>query len=118
MDTAGRAAILIPMNAARMAHVAGGRRLLASSGLALLCSLAVLPAGADAPPVRDSVVKIYAVHASPDYYMPWSTLSPDTSTSSGCIVPGNLVLTNAHAVADGTYLEVRRHGVAEKYPAQ
>jgi S1-C subfamily serine protease len=85
----------------------------------LLCSLSPSPLGAEGSPgIREAVVKIYTVHTSPDYYMPWSTLSPENSTSSGCIIAGNLILTNAHAVADQTYIEVRRHGAAEKHPAR
>ncbi len=75
--------------------------------------------GAEASPgIREAMVRIYTVHTSPNYDIPWSTLSPESSSASGCIIAGNLILTNAHAVADQTYIEVRRHGVAEKFPAK
>ncbi len=77
------------------------------------------PAGAEASSgIREAMVRIYTVHTSPNYDIPWSTLSPESSSASGCIIAGKLILTNAHAVADRTYIEVRRHGVAEKYPAK
>ncbi len=75
--------------------------------------------GAEAAPgIREAMVKIFTVHTSPNFDIPWSTLSPESSSASGCIIAGNLILTNAHAVADQTYIEVRRHGIAEKYPAK
>jgi S1-C subfamily serine protease len=83
-----------------------------------LLLLARAPGAHAAPGVREAMVKIYAVHASPNYDLPWAMLPPRTSNASGCIIGGNLILTNAHAVANQTYIEVRRHGVAEKYPAK
>jgi len=37
---------------------------------------------------------------------------------SGCIIKGNRILTNAHVVADSTFIQVKRVGMANKYTAE
>lgn len=70
-----------------------------------------------------SVIKVFATVASPSHIKPWSRQQWQSSASgfvvavAGC-VHGRVVLTNAHAVADATALQVRRHGTATKHPAR
>jgi S1-C subfamily serine protease len=63
-------------------------------------------------------VKIYTVTNSPDYFNPWMMLGPKSGGGSGCIIEGNKILTNAHVVADHTFIQVRRYGQAERYKAK
>ncbi|MBP7830559.1 MAG: trypsin-like peptidase domain-containing protein [Kiritimatiellae bacterium] len=86
-------------------------------GLRLLLFL-VLAASAAARDVRDSIVKIYTVHNTPDYFNPWSMRGPFSSTGSGCVIPGKRILTNAHVVGDQTFIQVRRNGEARRYVAR
>jgi len=68
-----------------------------------------------------SVVKVLTVSDDPDYDQPWQTRGPSSSTGSGAIVKtkrGLRVLTNAHVVQNQVFVEVRRHGLSEKYPAE
>ena len=46
--------------------------------------------GAD---VRDSMVKIYTVSSKPNYFNPWDMYSPSATTGSGCVIEGNLVVS-------------------------
>lgn len=85
--------------------------------LLLLLALWALPALA-ARDVRDSIVKIYTVHNSPDYFNPWSMRGPFSTTGSGCVIPGKRILTNAHVVGDQTFIQVRRNGEAKRYVAR
>ena len=67
-----------------------------------------------------SVVKVLAVSDEPDYEQPWQTKGPQGVTGSGAVIRtrnGLRVLTNAHVVQNQVYVEVKRHGRAEKYPA-
>jgi S1-C subfamily serine protease len=67
-----------------------------------------------------SVVKVLSVSDEPDYEQPWQTKGPQGSTGSGAVIRtqrGLRVLTNAHVVQNQVYVEVKRHGRAEKYPA-
>ncbi len=68
--------------------------------------------------IDDAMVKIYTNSASYNYYIPWSTDAPMETSGSGCIVEGNLILTNAHVVSNETFIQVRREGDPKKYPAR
>jgi len=79
-------------------------------------SLGTVPA----PGVLGAVVKVLAVSDEPDYEQPWQTRGPQAITGSGAIVRtrrGLRVLTNAHVVQNQVFVEVKRHGRAEKFPA-
>lgn len=67
--------------------------------------------------VKDSIVKIYTVSTNPSYLEPWNS-SMSRSSGSGSIIQGNLILTNAHVVANHTFIEVRRYGKRERFRAR
>lgn len=67
--------------------------------------------------VKDSVVKIYTVSKVPSYTIPWNT-SLRHSHGSGSIISGNRILTNAHVVANETFVEVKRYGQTKRYEAE
>lgn len=67
--------------------------------------------------IDQAMVKIYTNSVAYNYYIPWSTDAPMESSGSGCVVQGNLILTNAHVVTDVTYLQVRKEGDPKKYQA-
>ena len=66
--------------------------------------------------VLQSIVKVFCTHSSPNYFMPWQNKPQRESSGSGAVmqvpvVPGGVgILTNAHVVADQTFVMVRRHG--------
>ncbi|KAL0286948.1 UNVERIFIED_CONTAM: Protease Do-like 10, mitochondrial [Sesamum angustifolium] len=66
----------------------------------------------------DSVVKIFTVASSPSYFLPWQNKSQRESMGSGFIISGRRILTNAHVVADHTFVLVRKHGSPNKYKAE
>jgi len=67
--------------------------------------------------IEDSIVKIYSVFKSPSYDTPWNS-SIRRSNGSGTIIEGQRILTNAHVVANNTFLEVQRNGDTKKYKAK
>lgn len=67
--------------------------------------------------LEEATVKIYAVYSAYDYDMPWQLAGQDRGVGSGCIIGGNRVLTNAHVVANKTFIQVKRAGHAKKYNA-
>ena len=67
--------------------------------------------------VKDSVVKIYTVSKIPNYSIPWNS-SIKRSHGSGSIIAGNRILTNAHVVANETFIEVKRYGKTKRYEAE
>ena len=63
------------------------------------------------------------MHSSPNYFMPWQNKPQRETSGSGVVVavpvPGGVgVLTNAHVVADQTFVQVRRHGSSVKHQAR
>ena len=77
----------------------------------LIASAATFFLGATfaAPPdLRRSTVRINASVQRPDYYQPWQSAAQEASSGSGIVIEGGRILTNAHVVADQTYLEVQR----------
>ncbi|MEA2072004.1 MAG: trypsin-like peptidase domain-containing protein [Campylobacterota bacterium] len=67
--------------------------------------------------VKDSIVKIYTISKIPNYSIPWNS-SIKRSHGSGSIVMGDRILTNAHVVANETFIEVKRYGQNKRYEAE
>lgn len=66
--------------------------------------------------IKDSIVKIYTVASLPNYQEPWNTSTAQFS-GSGSIIAGQKILTNAHVIANSTFLEVKRYGQTKRYEA-
>jgi S1-C subfamily serine protease len=76
-----------------------------------------LAAAALASPEK-SVVLIRSASQSYNHRTPWKTTGMKQSSGSGVIIPGNLILTNAHNISDCRYLELRKENRAKRYPAR
>jgi len=68
--------------------------------------------------INNAVVKIYTVNSEPYYFNPWMTLPANSVNGSGCIITENMILTNAHVVANQTFVEVWKYGDSKKYNAR
>ncbi|KAK7316500.1 hypothetical protein VNO77_35573 [Canavalia gladiata] len=66
----------------------------------------------------NSVVKIFTVSCSPNYLLPWQNKSQRETMGSGFVIQGRKILTNAHVVADHSFVLVRKHGSPTKYRAE
>jgi S1-C subfamily serine protease len=79
----------------------------------------IAQASADNPStIENSVIKIYTTQAAPDYFTPWRLLSPRQSSGSGSVIQGNKILTNAHVVANASYVQAQKHNDPRRYLAQ
>ncbi|HBC87529.1 MAG TPA: serine protease [Lentisphaeria bacterium] len=67
---------------------------------------------------KASVVKVYTVQSNPDYHQPWQNYPQSSGTGSGCVIKGNLILTNAHVISNSTFIMVRKQGDPKKYVAK
>lgn len=72
----------------------------------------------DSSTIENSVVKIYTTQAAPDYFTPWRLLSPRQSSGSGSVIGANQILTNAHVVANASYVQAQKHNDPRRYLAQ
>lgn len=87
---------------------------------ALFCFLVFFAAAALGQQGIDerAIVKIFTVSNNPDYYQPWQMAGQSSSNGSGCIIKGNLILTNAHVVSNQTFVQVLKSGESKKYVAK
>jgi len=81
-------------------------------------SLAPADVSATARQVENSVVKIYTTTASPDYFTPWRLMNPGQGTGSGALIDGQRILTNAHVIANASYVQVQKHNDPNRYFAE
>ncbi len=86
--------------------------------MSLLPFFVLVQGCAGAVDVDRAVVKIYSTVVEPYYYCPWLDTAPYEVSGSGCIIAGDLILTNAHVVSDVTFLQVRREGDPKRYGAR
>ncbi|WVZ05007.1 hypothetical protein V8G54_018353 [Vigna mungo] len=68
-------------------------------------------------PSMDAVVKVFCVHTEPNFSLPWQRKRQYSSSSSGFIVGGRRVLTNAHSVEHHTQVKLKKRGSDTKYLA-
>jgi len=66
----------------------------------------------------DAVVKVFCVHTEPNYSLPWQRKRQSSSTSTGFVIEGNRVLTNAHSVEHHTQVKLKKRGSDKKYVAK
>lgn len=79
--------------------------------------ITIFPLQASNINVKKSIVKIYTVSKIPSYTTPWNS-TIRRSHGSGSIIKGKRILTNAHVVANETFIEIKRHGDTKKYEAE
>jgi S1-C subfamily serine protease len=68
--------------------------------------------------IRDLVVKIHAIHHTPDVLRPWSKNSPQQVKGSGVVIEGKRILTNAHVVRYASQIYVQPSQSADRLAAR
>ncbi|MDD5729065.1 MAG: serine protease [Victivallales bacterium] len=67
---------------------------------------------------KTSIIKIFAMRSNPNYNQPWQNYPQRSASGSGFVISGNRILTNAHIVANQTFMMVRKPGLQKKYIAE
>ncbi|KAA0055211.1 hypothetical protein IC582_029754 [Cucumis melo] len=75
------------------------------------------PGMARVVPAMDAVVKVFCVHTEPNFSLPWQRKRQYSSSSSGFVIGGRRVLTNAHSVEHYTQVKLKKRGSDTKYLA-
>jgi S1-C subfamily serine protease len=83
----------------------------------VLTNCLILSSWADANQ-QDAVVKLFVTANSMDFYRPWQSIGSQAASGSGCVIAGQRILTNAHVIADSTFIQVRKESDPKKYTAQ
>eukprot|EP01098_Paradermamoeba_levis_P015617 TRINITY_DN8027_c0_g1_i1.p1 TRINITY_DN8027_c0_g1~~TRINITY_DN8027_c0_g1_i1.p1 ORF type:complete len:527 (-),score=136.94 TRINITY_DN8027_c0_g1_i1:13-1548(-) len=76
------------------------------------------PSGSAQQTPLESVVKIYAVTTSPNHFLPWQMKQSKEVTGSGFFIKGKKIITNAHIVANHSFVSVRKFGSPQKFLAK
>ena len=87
-------------------------------GVLLFACLPHTSWSAGKPEPRDAVVKVFATRLLSQNGAPWRPGYPSAVSGSGFVIEGRRILTNAHVVRDATFVQVRRHGDAERATAR
>ncbi|KAF8104768.1 hypothetical protein N665_0168s0011 [Sinapis alba] len=66
----------------------------------------------------NSVVKVFCLSSTSSVLQPWQKRLPTKRSGSGFVVSNNKILTNAHVVANHTFVQVRKHGSPTKFKAK
>ncbi|EFJ16952.1 hypothetical protein SELMODRAFT_154815 [Selaginella moellendorffii] len=65
----------------------------------------------------DNVVKVFCVHTEPNFSLPWQRKRQFSTSSSGFVIEGKRLLTNAHSVEHHTQVKIKKRGSDTKYLA-
>ena len=68
-------------------------------------------------PAMDAVVKVFCVHTEPNFSLPWQRKRQYSTSSSGFVIGGKRLLTNAHSVEHYTQVKLKKRGSDTKYLA-
>ncbi len=68
--------------------------------------------------LKKSVVKIYTTVQNIDFFEPWKPGAQAQLEGCGVVIPGNRILTTAHFVNKGNYIEVQKFGETKRYVAK
>lgn len=68
--------------------------------------------------VNDSIVKIIVTLKDYDYETPWFPPETWDTSASGLVIDGNRIMTNAHAVSNASFIQVRSASSSDLYEAQ
>ncbi|MBF0533057.1 MAG: trypsin-like peptidase domain-containing protein, partial [Candidatus Omnitrophica bacterium] len=67
---------------------------------------------------QNAVVKVIVAYNRVDPSRPWQSQGPQTLTGSGVILSTNQILTNAHVVADHTFINIKKADDPKTYTAR
>ena len=71
----------------------------------------------DQTELLNGVIRVYCTHSQPNFGMPWQRMKQEFSTSTGFVIDGDRILTNAHAVEYGSLIQVKKRSSEKKYVA-
>lgn len=68
--------------------------------------------------LKKSVVKVFTTTQNVDFFEPWKAGSQSSVEGCGCVLPGKKILTLAHNVNKGNFIELEKFGETKRYVAK
>ena len=68
--------------------------------------------------IRKGTIRIINTFIKPNYYTPWRVKTAKTIMGSGAYIGKNMIITNAHVVANSTFLQVQKENDPNLYNAK
>lgn len=68
--------------------------------------------------ILESILKVHSTTSSPDRALPWQNGPNSQSSGSAFAISGNRIITNAHVVADSSFVTVTKHGLGTHFQAK
>ena len=66
----------------------------------------------------DATIKLFVTHTEPNYSLPWQMRRQNSSTSTGFVISGRRILTNAHCVDNQSVVKVKKRDDSTKFIAE
>lgn len=85
---------------------------------AVLLLYVFLVSPVSASEIGDAVLKVFVTSNQIDFYRPWQSQGSTSATGSAVVLKGNKILTNAHVIADNTFIQLRKGSNPKKYSAR
>ena len=70
------------------------------------------------PSCLDATIKLFVTHVDPNYALPWQMRHQNSSTSTGFVIEGRRILTNAHCVDNYSVVKVKKRESSIKFIAE
>lgn len=68
--------------------------------------------------LRSAVFKIHVTASEPNFTEPWKRLASTGSSGTGFYIGDDRIMTNAHVIADASFVQVLRDGASKPVPAR
>ena len=91
------------------------------SDIAAAAASVPAPSGSKSSDIEDaiehSVVRVLSTVSYPDFFKPWTKMSPRDISGTGIVIEGNRILTNAHVVLYASQVQVQANQDGDKISA-
>ncbi len=84
----------------------------------LLASALTVSAADNFASINQSLIRLTVTGQKPDYRIPWNPGRRRSGSGSGFVIDGRRIMTNAHVVSNGRFIELEKDGDPERYQAQ
>ena len=83
----------------------------------LLATALTVAAADDFESINQSLIRLTVTTQKPDYRIPWNPGRSSGGSGSGFVIDDRRIMTNAHVVSNGRFIQLEKDGDPERYQA-